>query len=63
MATFTKVISLEELVEKQKTIVTIEERIIALFYVKGNVFALDHFCYRECTKHGGILLAACTCPV
>ena len=57
MATFTKVISLEELVEKQKTIVTVEERIIALFYVKGNVFALDHFCYREYTKHGVIFLA------
>ena len=52
MAAFTKVISLQELVGKQKTIVTVEERIIALLYVKGSVFALDHFCYREYSKQG-----------
>ena len=26
--------------------VELDERVVVLFYVKGKIYALDHFCYR-----------------
>ena len=40
------VCSLVELQKIGKKKVTLDGRVIALFYVKGKVYALDHFCYR-----------------
>ena len=40
-------VKLSELKSSGKMRVTIEDRVIALFYVNGRVHALDHFCYRK----------------
>lgn len=39
--------SFEELRDAGRKRVSINERVVVLFYVKGEVYALDHFCYRE----------------
>lgn len=41
------VCSLDELKGVKKKRVTVEERVVVLFYVNGEIHALDHFCYRE----------------
>jgi len=38
--------SLLELQKLKKKRVTVDDRVVVLFYVKGNVYAIDHFCYR-----------------
>lgn len=46
---YTPVCSLSELQELGRRRVTCDERAVVVFHVKetGNVYALDHFCYRE----------------
>ena len=39
--------SLSELQAAGRKRVTVQGRIVALFHVSGQVYALDHFCYRE----------------
>ena len=39
--------SLKELEQLGRKRVTVEERVIVVFHVKGQVYALDHFCYRK----------------
>lgn len=38
---------LSELKSSTKLRVTVSDRVLALFYANGRVYALDHFCYRE----------------
>ena len=45
--TYHVVATLDELKRVRKKRVTVEERVVVLFYVSGEVHALDHFCYRE----------------
>ena len=44
---FVRVATLQELQAKKQLRVKVNERVLALFYVRGAVFALDHFCYRK----------------
>ena len=39
--------SLSELQAAGRKRVAVQGRIVALFHVSGQVYALDHFCYRE----------------
>lgn len=39
--------NLSELKSSRQMRVTVQDRVIALFYVNDKVHALDHFCYRE----------------
>ena len=39
--------SLAELQRLGRKRVTVEERVVVLFHVKGQLYALDHFCYRK----------------
>lgn len=41
------VCSFEELRDAGRKRVSINGRVVVLFYVRGEVYALDHFCYRE----------------
>lgn len=43
---YTAVCSLRELQQLGKKRITLNERVVVLFHVKGEVYALDHFCYR-----------------
>ena len=36
-----------ELKEKKKAIVSVGDRVVALFYVNHEVYAMDFFCYRK----------------
>lgn len=40
------VCSLSELQRLGRKRVALDERVVVLFYVEGNIYALDHFCYR-----------------
>ncbi len=40
-------IQLSKLQSSVRERVTVNDRVIALFYVDGKVHALDHFCYRK----------------
>ena len=40
------VCSLDELKRLGRKRVTVDERVVVLFLVEGNVYALDYFCYR-----------------
>lgn len=44
---FVRVAKLQELRIKKRLRVIVKERVVALFYHKGALYALDHFCYRE----------------
>ena len=44
---FVRVASYDDLSRQQKICVKVQDRNIALFFVKGSVFALDLFCYRK----------------
>lgn len=44
------VCSLSELQKLGRKRVILSERVVVLFYVKGKVYALDHFCYRMLFK-------------
>ena len=44
--------SLKELEQAGRKRISLEERVVVLFHVKGEVYALDHFCYR---KSAGLL--------
>jgi nitrite reductase/ring-hydroxylating ferredoxin subunit len=44
------VCSLKELERLGRKRVTVEERVVVLFHVKGQVYAMDHFCYRKWLK-------------
>ena len=44
---FETVCSLEALKAAGRKRVSLNGRIVVLFYVSGEVYALDHFCYRE----------------
>ena len=44
---FVRVVSLSDLSKQQKICVKVQDRIIALFFAKGSVYALDLFCYRK----------------
>ena len=44
---FETVCSLEALKAAGRKRVSLNGRIVVLFYVGGEVYALDHFCYRE----------------
>ena len=39
--------SLKELERLGRKRITVEERVVVLFHVKGQVYAIDHFCYRK----------------
>ena len=39
--------SLSELEQVGRKRVSVEDRVVVLFHVKGKVYALDHFCYRK----------------
>ena len=47
--------SLTELQQLGRKRVTVEERVVVLFHVKGQVYALDHFCYRK-LRHKALAL-------
>ena len=42
--------SLKELERLGRKRVTVEERVVVVFHVKGQIYAMDHFCYRKLTK-------------
>ena len=42
--------SLKELERLGRKRVTVEERVVVVFHVKGQIYALDHFCYRKWSK-------------
>lgn len=44
---FVPVAPLKELRAAGRKRVTLNERVVILFYVNGEVYALDHFCYRK----------------
>ena len=44
---YVPVAPLKELRDAGRKRVTINERVVILFYVNGEVYALDHFCYRK----------------
>ena len=44
---YVEVIKLNELASSGRARVTVQDRVLALFHVKGRVYALDHFCYRK----------------
>lgn len=44
---FHLVASLSELKRSGRKRVAVGERVIVVFYVAGQLYALDHFCYRE----------------
>ena len=44
---FVRVASYNDLSRQKKICVKVQDRNIALFFVKGSVFALDLFCYRK----------------
>ena len=39
--------TLAELKEKKKAIVSVGDRVVALFYVNHEVYAMDFYCYRK----------------
>lgn len=39
--------SLKELERLGRKRITVEERVVVVFHVKGQIYALDHFCYRK----------------
>ena len=39
--------SLTELQQLGRKRVSVEERVVVLFHVNGQIYALDHFCYRK----------------
>lgn len=45
-----EVAKLSDLRSSVRMRVSVEERVIALFYSEGRVYAMDHFCYRKSTK-------------
>ena len=47
---YVEVIKLDELTSSGRARVTVKDRVLALFYVKGRVYALDHFCYRKALR-------------
>lgn len=49
---FCEVSKLSELKRTGRKRVTLNDRVIALFYVGGSVYAMDHFCYRKSTSKG-----------
>ena len=42
--------SLKELEQLGRKRVTVEERVVVVFHIKGQIYAMDHFCYRKLTK-------------
>ena len=44
---YVRVASLSDLSKQQKICVKVQDRNVALFLVKGSVYALDLFCYRK----------------
>lgn len=44
---YVPVVPLKELRAAGRRRVTLNERVVVLFYVNGDVYALDHFCYRK----------------
>ena len=44
---FVRVAKLQDLRIKKRLRVIVKDRVVALFYHKGTLYALDHFCYRE----------------
>lgn len=44
---YVRVAKLQELRVKKRLRLKVNDRVIALFYHKGKLHALDHFCYRE----------------
>ena len=44
---FVRVAGYSDLVRQQKICVKVQDRNVALFLVKGSVYALDLFCYRK----------------
>ena len=51
---YEEICSLEALRVAGRKRVTLNGRVVVLFYVSGQVYALDHFCYRE--QEGGYVL-------
>lgn len=45
---YSLVCSLSELQRLGRKRIILNERAVVLFHVKGQVYALDHFCYRKC---------------
>ena len=39
--------TLEELQTSGRKRVSLNERVVVIFYASGELYALDHFCYRE----------------
>ena len=48
---YSQVCSLSELQRLGRKRIALNGRVVVLFHVKGKVYALDHFCYREYTKN------------
>ena len=44
---YVRAASVQELKARKQMRVRVEDRVVALFYVKGKIYAVDHFCYRE----------------
>lgn len=44
---FVRVARLSDLSKQQKICVKVQDRIVALFFAKDSVYALDLFCYRK----------------
>lgn len=44
---YSQVCSFSELQRLGRKRVTLNDRVVVLFHVKGEVYALDHFCYRK----------------
>ena len=42
--------SLKELEQLGRKRVTVEERVVVVFHIKGQIYAIDHFCYRKLTS-------------
>ena len=42
--------SLKELEQLGRKRVAVEERVVVVFHIKGQIYAMDHFCYRKLTK-------------
>jgi len=58
---FVRVASFSDLSAQKKICVRVEDRNIALFYVKKSAYAMDLFCYRKNPYSFDACSDACTC--
>lgn len=60
---FHPVAKLSELKRAGRKRISLNDRIIALFYVGGSVYAMDHFCYRKSARTARALFTCVTLVV